>query len=75
MDWQINDEDTPGDEGELFSNLVQGLELSESQLQAVQSEDDAIVFKLAKNWIEIEQNSFIGIIPKSWIYIPISFGG
>ncbi|MEB3831456.1 calcium-binding protein, partial [Phormidium sp. CCY1219] len=52
VDWQINDEDTPGDEGELFSNLVQGFELSESQVQALQGEDDAIVLKSDINFTE-----------------------
>lgn len=56
VDWQINDEDTPGDEGELFSNLVQGFELSESQVQALQSEDDSVVLDLGNSFGTLQNN-------------------
>jgi Ca2+-binding RTX toxin-like protein len=43
IDSQINLEDAPGDEGEIFANLVQNIQLSPEQLQALQNEDDLSV--------------------------------
>ena len=63
VDWQINDEDTPGDEGELFSNLVQGFELSESQVQALQSEDDSVVLnmKFSPKYDDFSNSPFLAL--------------
>ncbi|WP_322744332.1 Calx-beta domain-containing protein [Planktothrix mougeotii] len=43
IDSQINPEDAPGDEGEIFANLVQNIQLTPEQLQALQNEDDLSV--------------------------------
>ncbi|MBS9390375.1 MAG: hypothetical protein HEQ33_16360 [Dolichospermum sp. WA123] len=40
VDSQINKIDSAGDEGEIFSNLVQGNTLTEKELQALKSEND-----------------------------------
>ncbi|MDD1428469.1 endonuclease/exonuclease/phosphatase family protein, partial [Dolichospermum sp. ST_sed9] len=40
VDSHINKIDSPGDEGEIFANLVQGNLLSEQELQALKSEND-----------------------------------
>ncbi|MBD2491706.1 bluetail domain-containing putative surface protein [Aulosira sp. FACHB-615] len=40
VDSQINKIDSPGDEGEIFANLVQGNLLREQELQALKSEND-----------------------------------
>lgn len=40
IDTQINTSDTPGDEGQLFSELVRGNELGDEQLAAINREND-----------------------------------
>jgi len=40
LDAQLNKSDSPGDEGEIFSNLVRGIALSDSTLQALRAEND-----------------------------------
>ncbi|MBW4617542.1 MAG: choice-of-anchor L domain-containing protein [Desmonostoc vinosum HA7617-LM4] len=42
IDAQINQVDSPGDEGEIFANLVQGRTLTQEQLQQLKTENDAI---------------------------------
>ena len=42
VDWHINTSDTPGDEGEFFSNVVQGINLSEGQIKALKDDNDSI---------------------------------
>ncbi len=43
LDWQLNQEDTRGDEGAVFSALVRGESLTESELQELQNEDDRAI--------------------------------
>ena len=43
VDAQVNTKDTAGDEGELFSDLVRVVELSESELTRIRTEDDHAV--------------------------------
>jgi photosystem II stability/assembly factor-like uncharacterized protein len=40
IDFRLNASDTPGDEGELFSALVRGVELSEGEWQRIKAKDD-----------------------------------
>ena len=46
VDAQVNATDTAGDEGALFAAQVQGLQLSESQLAALQSENDHLTLQI-----------------------------
>lgn len=55
LDNYFGDGDTVGDEGELFSAVVRGVDLSESELIRIQTENDATVINLGKQLIEIEQ--------------------
>ncbi|MDB9343550.1 type I secretion C-terminal target domain-containing protein [Nodularia spumigena CS-586/05] len=55
LDTQINSVDTPGDEGELFSALIRGKILSESELQRITSEDDTAVITINGQTIQVEQ--------------------
>jgi len=57
IDSKINLKDSPGDEGELFSNLVSGNSLSLTQLQALKTEDDTAILNLDGKAIEIEQSA------------------
>ncbi|MGB3693780.1 MAG: calcium-binding protein, partial [Spirulinaceae cyanobacterium] len=59
VDAQVNVVDTPGDEGEYFSNVVQGVDLSESQVEVLQSENDSVVVNLGGISFEVEQSSTI----------------
>ncbi len=55
IDAQINAIDSPGDEGELFADLVQGKGLSESELLALWGEDDSAIVVLDGERVSIEQ--------------------
>ena len=55
VDAQVNQGDTPGDEGELFSDLVRGVELSPSELTRIQTEDDHAVISLDEQLISVEE--------------------
>ena len=57
VDSQLNVADAPGDEGAIFAALVQGEDLSESELQQLRSEDDSAVVVLDGEKVEIEQDS------------------
>ncbi|MCT7953204.1 calcium-binding protein, partial [Ancylothrix sp. C2] len=52
VDWQINTADTPGDEGELFSALVRGVDLSQEQVQQMKQENDSMIVNQANILIE-----------------------
>lgn len=54
VDSQINVSDSPGDEGAIFANLVQGVELDEQELQALKAEDDTSEIILDGQIISIE---------------------
>jgi hypothetical protein len=47
--------DTPGDEGELFSALVRGVNLGEGELQRIKTEDDSAILTIDGQTIQIEQ--------------------
>ena len=42
VDTQINEDDAPGDEGEIFAALVQNQQLTPEQIQALKEEDDIV---------------------------------
>ncbi|BAY81603.1 hypothetical protein NIES267_10800 [Calothrix parasitica NIES-267] len=54
IDSRINDVDAAGDEGELFSALVQGKTLSEAEIVAIKAEDDIDTITIDGQKIEIE---------------------
>ncbi|NCS46422.1 MAG: VCBS repeat-containing protein, partial [Microcystis aeruginosa BS11-05] len=54
IDAQINSSDTPGDEGQLFSALVRGEVLTEEQIAAIQSENDAATITVDGQAISVE---------------------
>jgi hypothetical protein len=66
VDAQVNQVDTPGDEGELFSDLVRGVELSASELKRIQTEDDHAVISLGGQFIEIEKADLAPYTPEGW---------
>jgi hypothetical protein len=55
VDAQVNREDTPGDEGELFSALVRGIKVSEPELERIQTEDDNSIVTIGGQTLQIEQ--------------------
>lgn len=55
VDWQINVSDTPGDEGAIFSALVQCKVLDEAELKVLRAEDDTTTIFLNGQIIGIEQ--------------------
>ncbi|MHC5737927.1 hypothetical protein [Nostoc sp.] len=55
VDAKVNRQDTLGDEGELFSNVVRGVNLTPSQLESIQKEDDTAVININGQDIQIEQ--------------------
>jgi Ca2+-binding RTX toxin-like protein/archaellum component FlaF (FlaF/FlaG flagellin family)/gas vesicle protein len=55
VDWELNEYDTPGDEGAIFSALASGAVLSEAQLAQLRGEDDTAVVSLDGERIGIEQ--------------------
>ena len=55
FDFRFNTSDTPGDEGELFSDVVRGVNLSDSELKRIQNEDDHAVISLEGQLISVEE--------------------
>ncbi|MEL0589047.1 MAG: VWD domain-containing protein [Planktothrix rubescens PR222] len=55
IDAQINAIDSPGDEGELFADLVQGKALSQSELLGLWGEDDSAIVVWDGEGVSIEQ--------------------
>ncbi|UKP00954.1 colicin E3/pyocin S6 family cytotoxin [Nostoc sp. UHCC 0870] len=62
IDSQLNPVDTPGDEGELFAAIVNGVELTPERLQAIKAEDDHNIVTINGQTLLIEQsvNEIIG---------------
>ncbi|BAU63449.1 hypothetical protein STA3757_08130 [Stanieria sp. NIES-3757] len=59
LDWQINLEDTPGDEGNIFAALVTGKELDVNQLTLLKTQDDRATVEIAGEKLSIEQTGII----------------
>jgi hypothetical protein len=57
VDSQLNQADTQGDEGELFSTLVRGVVLSDGELQRIKTEDDSAVITIDGKTVQIEQSN------------------
>ncbi|MEL6385021.1 MAG: calcium-binding protein, partial [Cyanobacteria bacterium J06626_18] len=57
VDAQVNAADTAGDEGALFAAQVQGIQLNEAQIAALQSENDQITLQIDGQAIEAEAMS------------------
>lgn len=55
VDAKVNCQDTLGDEGELFSNVVRGVNLTPLQLESIQKEDDTAVININGQDVQIEQ--------------------
>jgi Ca2+-binding RTX toxin-like protein len=56
IDESLNDSDSPGDEGAIFSALVRGESVSEGQLEALKQEEDATRLELGEETIIVEQS-------------------
>jgi hypothetical protein len=67
VDAQVNRVDTVGDEGELFSHLVRGVNLTEAELTYIQAEDDRSLIDLEGHFIQIEQAAPITLIVNTTI--------
>ncbi len=57
VDANINQIDTVGDEGEIFSALVQGVKLNEATLKLLKADNDINVVNLDNQKIKIEQDT------------------
>jgi RHS repeat-associated protein len=57
LDSQVNPIDSPGDEGAIFADLVQGKELSQGELAALKTEDDSAIVVLDGEKVGIEQSN------------------
>ena len=57
IDANINKIDTAGDEGEIFSAVVQGVDLGEARIQDLKSEDDINIINLNNQKIQVEQDT------------------
>nr|MCU0526227.1 S8 family serine peptidase [Elainella sp. Prado103] len=55
IDARINPIDSPGDEGAIFSTVVQRLPIDLATLQALQVEDDTVVLNLDGQIVQLEQ--------------------
>ena len=49
VDWQVNAIDSPGDEGEIFSSIVRGIDLTPSHLRQIKQDNDSFVLNLGVN--------------------------
>ena len=56
VDARINKTDSPGDEGEIFAELVQGKTLDASRLQALKAENDHGKMTIGSQTVEIENS-------------------
>jgi|688.fasta_scaffold158106_2 hypothetical protein len=62
VDAQVNATDTAGDEGELFSALVRGVNLSAAELGRIKAEDDHAVIVVNGQSITVEQSlNLVGV--------------
>ncbi len=55
LDSRLNKVDSKGDEGELFSNIVRGINLSPTELMRIQNEIDQRKILLNDQWLTVEQ--------------------
>jgi hypothetical protein len=57
VDAQVNTKDTAGDEGELFSALVRGVNLSAAELSRIKTENDHAIAVIGGQQVAIEQSA------------------
>ena len=57
VDAQINHNDTPGDEGEYFSVLVRGVDLTAEEVERITNENDFANIMIAGNDIPVEKSA------------------
>jgi uncharacterized repeat protein (TIGR01451 family) len=57
VDAQVNKTDTLGDEGELFSAVVRGVNLSASDLSRIKTEDDTAIIFIDGQAVQVEEAS------------------
>ena len=57
VDAQVNQDDTPGDEGELFSSLVRNEYLDSGIINLIGLEDDSSTLFIDNQWLEVEQST------------------
>jgi Ca2+-binding RTX toxin-like protein len=60
VDAQLNPDDSPGDEGAIFSAMVRGETLSPEQLLSLKAEDDKATVTLDGQVLQIEQDNIVG---------------
>jgi FG-GAP-like repeat/RTX calcium-binding nonapeptide repeat (4 copies)/FG-GAP repeat len=60
IDSQVNQEETPGDEGAIFRLLVKGVKLSQSMLAELRAEDDWAVISIDGQQLAVEMAVFNG---------------
>jgi Ca2+-binding RTX toxin-like protein len=65
VDAQVNQTDTAGDEGELFSDLVRGVNLSTAELSRIKTENDWATLSLNGNSVPVELSATYPNMP--WI--------
>jgi hypothetical protein len=69
IDYQLNASDTPGDEGELFADLVREVEVTEGELQRLKVEDDSAVVIINGQSIQVEQANYnLRLVEGDWIW-------
>jgi uncharacterized repeat protein (TIGR01451 family) len=61
VDTQLNTSDSPGEEGAIFSDVVQGKLFEPEELQQLKSRDDALAINLDGQLIQIEQAQPVSI--------------
>ena len=66
VDASINTVDAAGDEGAIFSGLVQGESFTESELQQLQLENDQAIITLDGQEIAIEQQVSVNTLPENF---------
>lgn len=59
LDWQVNLEDAPGDEGDIFAALATGKELDVNQLTLLKTQDDRATVEIAGENLSVEQTGII----------------
>ena len=59
VDWRVNAVDTVGDEGEMFSAVLRGVDLSADQVQQMKQNNDSVVLNLGGSLIAGEKSDGI----------------
>jgi hypothetical protein len=57
LDKQLNQQDTPGDEGQLFTAIITGQHLNNEQIAAIQAEDDSTTIFVDGQSLSVEQST------------------